>query len=848
MRIRRVGALFASMAVVAGLLVVLPGIGAPADARHQSAVPSTTSPVPSIVTNAPTSNTPTSNTPTSTAPTSTAPTSPLPRPSRTRPARLPARPAHANAQAPSTPTPSVGGNATHPRASFTGHGSIDQAYLLGGTPGQQVVLLDSSGKQAGTGTVDRLGSLIIRNVAPGPGYRFQAVVGNQVESTARFKVLSTSDTPPDRFYSSQHMVEGLNYITMRDGVKLAATVRLPPGKTLADGPFPTVIEESGYAIAAPHSLLDAELGLNGESLSDPLIPDTATAVGSIVAPLLGFATVSLQMRGTGCSGGAFDLFGLNTTYDGYDAVQIAASQPWVLGHKVGMVGISFSGISQMFVAGTRPPGLAAIAPMSLTDDLYSTGFPGGMFNSGFAGSWLAQRIADAQPAPEGGQTYAKVLIADGDMQCLANQALHLETQNLDALLQEASHRVASIYDQRSPSTWARRTRVPVFVSGAFQDEETGGQWPAILTALKHDPHVWATIVNGTHVDSLGPGTIVRWVEFLDIFVANKVPVSSPIMNLLAAALYQDLAGAPAGPLPAMQFTDEPTAAAARAAFEAQPRVRVLFDNGGGSAGPGALQPVWNEDFTAWPPKQAVATAFALGTGGRLDTRRSAPRSSTVSFRPDPSARPATSLPASGNPWVALPDYDWAPVVGSEGIGFISSPLRKDLAVVGPASLNLEVMSTAPDTDLQATVSEVRPDGKELFVQTGQLRASDRKLDLRASTATHPVPTYAASTARPLPSGRFTEVRIPIQPFGYVFRAGSRIRVTVSAPGGDRPVWALDTYQTNGQVTDTVSLGGGSPSALVLSVVPGIIPPDPQPACPSLRGQPCRSYVPAGNGG
>ena len=36
---------------------------------------------------------------------------------------------------------------------------------------------------------------------------------------------------------------------MRDGVRLAATLRLPPGKTLADGPFPTVIEYSGYDMA-----------------------------------------------------------------------------------------------------------------------------------------------------------------------------------------------------------------------------------------------------------------------------------------------------------------------------------------------------------------------------------------------------------------------------------------------------------------------------------------------------------------------------------------------------------------------------------------------------------------------
>lgn len=741
------------------------------------------------------------------------------------------------------------------RAPFTGHGSVDQAYALGARPGEHLLLVDAAGRVVGSGDAGSLGGFIVRNLRPGPGYTFRSVTGSTVYGTRPFSVLDPDRPPPSSFYSSQVMHVGLNYIAMRDGVKLAATVRLPPGKTLADGPFPTVIEESGYAIAAPHSLIDAELGVDGESTSDPLVPDTSTAVGSVIAPLLGFAVVSLQMRGTGCSGGAFDLFGLPTTYDGYDAVQIVGSQSWVLHHKVGMVGISFSGISQMFVAGTRPPDLAAIAPMSLTNDLYDTGFPGGIYNSGFAGSWLAQRVQDAEAAPAGGETYAKVLIAEGDRTCLADQALHPETQDLQALLAQASHRSPALYDQRSPSTWAKRVDVPVFLSGAFQDDETGGQWPAIVADLSGDKHVFVTMVNGTHVDSLGPDTITRWLEFLDVYVADEVPKPEPLLSTLAPVFYQALAGAPSGPLPAIRFTDDTSVAQARRQFERQtPRVRVLFDNGAGSAGPGALQPVWEVDTTAWPPPDAVPTTFVAGPGGTLTERgpegaQGSKRTSTVSFRPDPAARPATDLAASANPWAALPPYDWTPVAGSDGVGFITKPLTHDLVVAGPAAMDLELESSAADTDLQVTVSEVRPDGQEMFVNSGQLRASDRALDHGASTADDPVPSYLASQARPLPAGRFTEVEVPILPFAYAFRAGSRIRVTITAPGGDRPEWAFaDTYQTHGTVTDTLGLGGVRPTALVLSVLPGTTPPDPQPPCPSLRGEPCRTYVPAGNGG
>ena len=756
--------------------------------------------------------------------------------------------ASAGSTSPAPPTSGPVAPAITAPAPFTGHGSVLQAYALGATPGQHLALVDSAGRVTGSGTVGALGAVIVRDQVPGSGYTFRAADGSKELGSKPFAVLPAQSTPPAGADVGQVMHVGLNYITMRDGVKLAATVRLPLGKTLADGPFPTVIEDSGYAIAAPHSLIDAVLGIDGGSENDPLVPDTATAVGGVVAPLLGFATVSLQMRGTGCSGGAFDLFDLPTTYDGYDAVQIVGSQSWVKNHKVGLVGISFSGISQLFVAGTHPPDLAAVAPMSLTNDLYDTGFPGGIFNAGFAGSWLNARIQDAEAAPQGGQTWAKTLIADGDTTCLANQALHDETQNIAALLAEADHRVPSIYDQRAPATWAAKTTVPVFLSGAFQDEQTGGQWPAIVSALSKDPDVWVTMVNGTHVDSLGPGSISRWTEFLDIFVADEVPQASQsaLITTLSPVLYNLLAAAaPNGEAP-LRFQNAPNVATARAEFEKQtPRVRILMDNGGSASDPGALQPLWEIDAKSWPPPTGVATTWYAGPGGTLTTAPSS--ASTASFRPDPSARPATDLP-SGNVWSALPPYDWTPVTGSEGVGFISAPLTHDVVVAGPASMDLELTSTAADTDLQVTVSEVRPNGQELFLNSGTLRASDRTLDPTQTTAVDPVPTYLASEAKPLPAGVVTEVRVPILPFAYAFRAGSRIRVTVSAPGGDRPAWSFTTPATDGKVTDTLALGGVHPTALVMDVLPSVTPPDPQPACPSLRGEPCRTYVAAGNGG
>jgi uncharacterized protein len=147
-----------------------------------------------------------------------------------------------------------------------------------------------------------------------------------------------------------------------------------------------------------------------------------------------------------------------------------------------------------------------------------------------------------------------------------------------------------------------------------------------------------------------------------------------------------------------------------------------------------------------------------------------------------------------------------------------------------------------------TLSEVRPDGNETYIQNGWLRASHRKLDRKRSTAIDPWPTHLKRDAAPLPRRGYVLVRVPIYPVAHVFRAGSRLRVTVQAVGGDRPRWDFATVD-KGRTVNTISLGGRAASSLVLPVIPGAnAKGTPLPAPTALRGEPNRRYAPASNGG
>ena len=152
-----------------------------------------------------------------------------------------------------------------------------------------------------------------------------------------------------------------------------------------------------------------------------------------------------------------------------------------------------------------------------------------------------------------------------------------------------------------------------------------------------------------------------------------------------------------------------------------------------------------------------------------------------------------------------------------------------------------VRASTPNVDLQATISEVRPDGKETFVQNGWVRADERKLDRPGSTLLEPVLSLRKADVAPLPRNRFVEVTIPLYYEGHAYRAGSRIRVTIAAPNGDQPIWAFADPSPNGRAKVFIAASTRMPSRLILPVVPGVSVPPGLPPCPGLRGEPCRTY-------
>jgi len=751
-------------------------------------------------------------------------------------------------------------------SSVDAHGSVNQVYVLKAQPGTTLILKTSAGHVVARTHANKLGGALFREVAKGSGY---TVTNSSGTRSKALNVHSDASTPwSTSFYGQTIEPSGYQYIPTRDGTKLALTVHPPtspaslgipgvpvklpniPGDLPFTPPYPTLIEYSGYGTAQP---------------------DGPVSGIAALANLMGFAVVDVSMRGTGCSGGAFDFFEPLQSLDGYDVIETIARQDWVRGHKVGMMGISYGGISQLFAASTQPPSLSAISPLSVLDAVPTTLYPGGIRNDGFAVAWAQERIKEAQPAGqglEGTQAYAEAQIAAGDSTCVANQALHPNAADLMAKIEANDVYHPEVADPLDPVTFVKKINVPVFMACQWQDEQTGGHCPTLAGKMTGTSKKWFTFTNGVHTDSLDPATFVRWFDFLMIYVAKSAPLlNTAVVTAAAPIIYQTAFGIPSSDLmtlPVDPIQLSPTLAAAQSAFEKLPHVRVLFNNGAGAAllptaQVGDPYATSEASFTSWPIPGVSAKSWYFGAGQKLATGK--PTKKTVNqFIASPGSMPRTDFTGGtggGGLWgnKSQWSWNWKQYPKGKSLNFVSAPLSKDAVSIGAGRVEFWARSSKPDVDVVVTLSEVDADGNETFVQNGYLRTSKRKLSYSTnnvfktpSTTLEPVLTYRKSDIAPMPSTTFTKVVVPLYFSGHPYRAGTRIKVSISAPNGTQPIWAFDHTQPprgKSALVDVV-FDATRPGRVVLPIVSGMSIGTAQPPCGVLRNQPCRTYVPAAN--
>ncbi|WP_232677607.1 CocE/NonD family hydrolase [Nocardioides sp. R-C-SC26] len=505
----------------------------------------------------------------------------------------------------------------------------------------------------------------------------------------------------------------------------------------------------------------------------------------------GYAVLGVSIRGTACSGGEFELFDPRWGSDGAEAVTWASRQPWSTG-KVGMFSFSYAGIAQLLTAARRPAGLAAIAPGMVVSDMYrDVGYPGGIANSGFPVAWeAALHVSWAQAL-----TQAR---ADGDVECVVNvlrhQALGLPR---GVVLSGLAHPYRdAFFTSRSPERGLGRIQVPVLGEMAWQDEQTGPRGG--LAFEKTNPETtWTVGTNGIHgMYAASPSSRRLLHRYFDHFLKGE-----------------------------------------QNGWQRTPHHQLWFESS---------LPDYEPRFVVSTRRHRMPTTtrrLYLGAGGRLDTARPRTASPATGYLTPGISPSLVSEALVVDPATFAGGLTWqlSPVLPGTSAAFTTPPLKRDLLLAGSASLDLWVRAQTRDADVQVTVTEVRPDGQEVYVQRGWLRLSHRALVRSESTSRRPVHPFTRGAQRNLPIGRAVLARVEILPFAQAFRAGSRLRIYVDSPSATG-LWAFLPNSLPTGLTPPSRLevlhDAEHPSALVVGRV-GDDAPGNAPACGTLVSQPCR---------
>ena len=201
----------------------------------------------------------------------------------------------------------------------------------------------------------------------------------------------------------------------------------------------------------------------------------------------------------------------------------------------------------------------------------------------------------------------------------------------------------------------------------------------------------------------------------------------------------------------------------------------------------------------WPPAESRPQTWTLSLDGSQradqtlhpaagDSKRTAKASvkaaahSSPGIAQQPAAKDRIGL--SVQPAIAC-GADWNPQAptcdqSANALRFAAAVLTQDVELVGHPLLRLWLAADRPDPNVFAYLEDVAPDGRVLPVTDGRLKASLRKL------ATPPMSYLGLPWQRsleedhaPLSPGQFVELQFDLLPLAHRFKAGHRIRVSIT---------------------------------------------------------------------
>ena len=548
---------------------------------------------------------------------------------------------------------------------------------------------------------------------------------------------SPSSQPPAQGESPESagtpvdLVWGLK-IPLRDGVRLNGTVYKPAGQA---GPLPVIFTLTPYISDSYHER-------------------------AMYFAQHGYVFVLVDVRGRGNSGGTFEPFA-NEGRDGHDVVEFLGAQPWSNG-KITMWGGSYAGFDQWATLKELPPHLATIVPAAAAHAGVDFPYYHGIWST-YVMQWLTLT---------GGVTGNTNLFGDPAFWIRKSRELYLAQAPYDTL-----DRIVGNAD----------TVFQAWLSHPTYD----GYWQAMAPTPEQYRAMNVPILTITgHYDGDQPGAMSYYREHMqygnDAARRNHYLIIGPWDHAGTRTPAKEVGGLTFGDASMLDMNklhadwyDWTLKGGARPEFL---KKRIAYY----VAGPGAEEWKYADDL------DSVATErrplYLASSGGSAndvvhsgDLARDPRPSSPDHYVYDPSdLRPAAL--ESEEVENGYTDQRYALNLFGNGVVYHSEPFAEATEVSGYVKLTLWMSMDVPDTDLEATLYEILPDGTSVQLTGDVMRARYRE---------------SMTAAKLVTPGEIT--RYDFTGFTWFSRRvskGSRLRLVVNCPNS---IYLEKNYNSGGRV-------------------------------------------------
>jgi predicted acyl esterase len=375
----------------------------------------------------------------------------------------------------------------------------------------------------------------------------------------------------------------------------------------------------------------------------------------------GYAYLVQDVRGKGHSTGFYEAFA-NDIEDGYDSVEGVAKQPWSNG-KVGITGGSAMGITSNLAAVAQPPHLKAAYVIVAPNETFRTSFLGGVPQDKDLVGWMKAQGVSAE-----------------------------------AIAASQARSIRNIFSDRAgPGTAIKYIGIPIWNVGGWYDIFNTGSVENFVYLQNHG----ARGARGNQRLTMGPfghGELSGDLAY---------PGQDALMSVFASG--NDI-----------RWFDHWLKGVENGVMDEPPVDAFIM----ASARKGAFSPKnhW-EHLANWPPAYRE-TRYYLTPEMGLTKQAPAAETAKTSYRFDP-ANPVPTYGGANLTFARGPQDQRQVGNRQDYLRFQTPVLDKDVTIAGPVTVELYGATDGPDTDFEAKLVDVYPDGYEALVLDAPIRTRYR---------------------------------------------------------------------------------------------------------------------------